>query len=49
MTLKWPKIPQIGPKWSYVLENDPNEARNTNTKFCDLKWRKITKKIHKNG
>ncbi len=32
-----------------VYANGPNEARNTNTKLPDLKWRKIAKKLPKNG
>ena len=32
-----------------VQTNGPNEARNTNTKLPDLKWRKIAKKLPKNG
>ena len=32
-----------------VQPNGPNEARNTNTKLSDPKWRKIAKKNTKNG
>ena len=51
ITLKWPKITQNGQKLPKIAQNGlkclgkwPNEARNTNTKLPDIKWRKIAKK-----
>ena len=43
-----PKMAKNDPTWPKMVwnvkANGPNEARNTNTKLPDLKWRKIAKK-----
>ena len=51
ITLKCPKITQNCQKLPKIAQNGlkclgkwPNEARNTNTKLPDIKWRKIAKK-----
>ena len=41
---KWPKMTQNIPNCLKCLGKWPNEARNTNTKLPDIKWRKIAKK-----
>ena len=48
MSKNYPKMVKNHPKWPKMVinvqANGRNEARNTSTKVCDLKWRKIAKK-----